>query len=280
MTVHVHQDGLLDLGFVLLQDGRTVIGRRRQRFPLRTTVATYPDDADPKMPWVIVQNPTGGTFPGDRLELCFDLAPMARAHVRNQSATKLYAGDGEPAFQRVAVRAGAGAVGEYLGDVLIPHAGSCFSQVLEISAARSSRVIAADTVAAGRVAHGELFAFESLRLSTVVEVDGALVHRDVLALEPGRRSPSSHGAFGGLTHLSTVIAVCPDADVEALAASVDASLGERAGHLAGASVLPYEAGVLVRSLAGSASEARKVVALAWAALRRELVGHPPPGRLI
>ncbi len=280
MTVHVHQDGLLELRFRAVGRGRTMIAGRRQRFPLRTTAATYPDDGDPGMPWVILQNPTGGIFPGDRLDVRIDLEAGARAHVRNQSATKIYAGDGDAARQNVAVALADGAVGEFLGDVLIPHAGSSLVQSLALDVAPTARMIYAETLAAGRVAHGERFAFTRVRLETRVSVAGVLASWEVLDLDPHRRHPARRGLFGSATHLTTILAVCPDADVEALAAATDADLARSHGVGAAATPLPAGAGILVRALSCSAREARGVVADTWTSLRPRLVGSLPPRRLI
>lgn len=279
MTVHVHQDGLLDLRFANVFDGRTVIAGRRQRFPLRTTVATYPDD-DRQMPWVIVQNPTGGIFPGDRLRLSFELEPGARAHVRNQSATKLYAGEGEAASQDLVLTLADGAFGEYFGDVLIPHAGARYGQTTTIDAARTAFAVVAETLAAGRTGHGERFQFDHIRLSTTVTIGGCDVCRDVLDVEPGRRHPASRGLFGPMTHLSTILVLCPDVDPERVARAVDVAIAAAAGSQAGTTLLPSGAGVLVRALSPRASAARAVVVTAWRVLRAELTGHLPPARLV
>lgn len=279
MSVHVHQDGLLALEFVAVDAARTAIADRLQRFPLRTTAATFPDDRNPGMPWVILQNPTGGVFPGDRLEIRIAANERARAHVRNQSATKVYGGDGDPAEQLVKIVAAPDSFVEYFGDVLIPHAHSVFTQKLRVELSCSSRVVCGETLASGRVAHGERFEFSSIRLGTDIWVDGRLACSDVLEFKPSRRDPGLRGGFGKMNYLSTVIALLPDGDAEALAAAADALLAEELGLAAGATVLPSGAGVVVRAMSMTAEEARRGVRTAWNVLRTNVVGAPLPARL-
>ena len=257
-----------------------MIAGRRQRFPLRTTAATYPDDGDPELPFVIVQNPTGGVFPGDRLRLAVEVATGARAHVRNQSATKVYAGDGETPVQEIVFRVGDGATLEYFGDMLIPHAGSEYCQLLHVDASATARFISVETLVAGRIAHGERFAFARARLATAATVDGDLVCHDVVDLVPERRYPGVAGCFADASYLTTMLVVSPADDAEALAHVLDQAVQAVAGRDAGASTLPSGAGVIVRALSRSAVDARRVIGAAWSSARMELSGRQAPRRFL
>ena len=84
-----HQEGMLSLAFWCDARGRTTLSAHRQRFPLRTTVPLYLDDADPGMAFVYVQNPTGAVFAGDRLTTRVAAGADARVHVTTQSAIRL-----------------------------------------------------------------------------------------------------------------------------------------------------------------------------------------------
>ena len=98
-----HADGLLFLRLRPDGRGRTAIAERHQRFPLRTTMPFHLDAAARDMAFVYVQNPTGGVFAGDRLELRLTVEQDARVHLRTQSATRICQMDGGSASQEIAV---------------------------------------------------------------------------------------------------------------------------------------------------------------------------------
>lgn len=278
MMTHVHQEGQLSLTFSRVGD-HSALSARRQRFPLRTTVATYPDDRLPGMPWLIVQNPTGGAFPDDQLSLDVRVESHAQAHVRNQSATKVYAGEGGASVQKIDFDVGSRGILEYFGDTFIPHAGSRFEQVLNVHLASDAIALFGETLAAGRVARGERFAFTSARFSTRGYVDGTLAFHDRMDLEPDRWFPGSRGAFGDRNYLTSIVAACPGFDTERLAAVADTALASCAIGAAGVSTLPSGVGVIIRILSASAGDVRRNVRVAWDALRIELLGARLPERL-
>lgn len=92
------------------------------------TVPLYLDRADAGMAFVYVQNPTGGVFAGDALDLRVAAGPGARVHVTTQSATKLYRMDGGRAVQELCFSVAERAYLEYVPDALIPQAGAELAQ--------------------------------------------------------------------------------------------------------------------------------------------------------
>src|SRR5205823_503221 len=102
-------DGLLDLRLERGRDGVTRIVRRAQRFPLHLTAPLYLDPLEPGLPFLYVQNPSGGVFAGDRLRIRIEAGPGARAHLTTPSATRLQRMDGDGARQDVELVLGEGA---------------------------------------------------------------------------------------------------------------------------------------------------------------------------
>lgn len=278
MITHVHQDGLLELRFARANSERTYLAGCRQRFPLRVTIPHYLDDDDRGMAFLIIQNPAGAVFAGDHLEVLLEAEADARVHLRTQSATRLCQMDGDCATQTMHVQIAAGAYVEYLPELLIPQAGSRYSQRLSIDAARAGAMVTAEIVAPGRRAHGERFEYAHLRLETAVSVDGRELAVDVLDLSPGRRHPERTGLLGSNDYVATVTAVCPAADVERLARALDDALAAAPGVSAAAGMLPGGLGVVGRILAPTASAARGAVRAAWASARLQLLGLPVPTR--
>jgi urease accessory protein len=269
-------DGLLALRLRPDGRGRTVIAERRQRFPLRTTVAFHLDERDPAMAFVYAQNPTGGVFAGDRLTLDVVAEPRSRVHLTSQSATKLCRSDsGEPGVQEIRIGVGEGAYVEHIPDALIPHAGARYRQRTTVELAEGATYIGSETIGPGRV--GERFGYCELDLRTELRRDGCQLCVDALRLAPqAQRSPARVGVLGGHAWLATLLVVSLERDGEGLAARIDAALATQGVALAAAGPLPGGCGAVVRVLADRAPAARYVLLLAWAEARAALLGLPLP----
>ncbi len=240
----------------------------------------YLDAGAADMAFVYVQNPTGGVFAGDRLIASVVAEPGARVHLTTQSATKLYRTEGASAHQELRFELGEDAYVEYIPDPLIPHAGSQHTQSMDVDLATGAMFVGCETIAPGRRARGERFAYDLLELRTSVRRGGRELCAERLRLEPRRAPPDRPGILGDADYVVSVIAVAPEADVEALARTIDEAL---AGH-AGAGVrgaageLPNRAGALARILARDAVTAHDALRSAWSAARMALVGLPLPER--
>lgn len=279
MTTHVHSAGLLDLRFARTAAGRTYLASCHQRFPLRVTLPHYLDEGDRGMAFLIVQNPAGAVFAGDRLELRLAAEREARVHLRTQSATRICQMEGGSATQQISFELAAGAYLEYLPELTIPQAGSRFAQTTTVELATGSAFVGAELVAPGRRAYGERFGYDALRLETALVVDHRELAVDVLDLSPRRRAPDLPGMLGANDYVASVIVGCPGADVERLADELDARLARVPGVAAGAGLLPSGAGVVARVLAPTASAARAAVRTVWEGARKTLVGLALPARV-
>ena len=271
-------DGLLELVAEPSADGRTVLARRRQRFPLRLTTPLYLDPARPDMAFLYVQNPTGGLFEGDDHTISLSARPGAQVQLTTQSASKVYRAVDGCARQRVELTVSAGAFVEYVPDPLIPHAGARLEQKLVAEVDAGGALIATEAVAPGRVAFGEAFEYTSLSLVTRISRGGEERAVDSLTFEPGKLDPRRPGILGRYSYLASLFAVGPPSETDALADSITQELLGAEDCLVATALLPSGAGVLVRVLGRSAIPARHGLQLAWTAARRFLIGAEPPPR--
>jgi urease accessory protein len=269
---------VLELAFRQDARGRTVLRSRHQRFPLRTTVPFHLDAAAPDMAFVYIQNPTGGVFAGDRLRTSVVADEGARMHLTRQSATKLYRMDDGEARQELCFELGAGAYVEHIPDPLIPQAGTRYRQWTNVELAPGAVLVTAETLAPGRRAHGERFAYDLLELRTQACRDGRELCAETLRLEPARAQPDRAGALGGWEYLVTLLVLAPDHDAGSLASSLDAALAADPHALGAAGELPRGAGAFARVLAASAPAAERSLRRGWAAARRALLDAPLPQR--
>ncbi len=266
--------GLIDLRLERGRSGATQIVLRAQRFPLHMTAPLYLDPREPGMAFVYVQNPSGGVFDGDRLDVRLEAGPEARVHMTTPSATRLLRMGRDGARQDVRLILERDAYVELLPELVIPQAGSSFEQRIEAELAPGAALIAAETVAPGRLARGERFAFDRLLLSTRVVADGSELCADTILLEPQCYSPARRGMLGAFPYFATLLAVAPGRPelVERVANTV---LGVP-GAVAAAGGLPNDCGVVVRVLATSSTAAARTLHIAWSAAREALLGSPAP----
>ncbi len=124
----------------------------------------------------------------------------ARVHLTTQSATKLYRMDGGEARQDLRFELSPGAYVENMPDALIPQAGTRYRQRTVVELAAGATFVSAETIAPGRRAHGERFAYDLLELTTEVRRDGReLLRRDACAWSPGASGPTSRACSAART---------------------------------------------------------------------------------
>jgi urease accessory protein len=158
---------------------------------------------------VHLHNVSGGVLAGDRLALDVEVEAGAASQITTTGATRLYrhrdgAADSE---HHARFSVGDGAVLEYLPDSVIPYAGSRHVQRTEIRLGRGSTLLWWEVLAPGRLAAGERFAFERLRIQTDIYAGPRLVLREDFLLEPARRDLSATARMHQYTHLASLCAV-------------------------------------------------------------------------
>jgi len=264
--------GQLKLRVVADGTGRTRTAVLQQRYPQRMTASLHCDELFPDAAVVCVQSPSGGTFSDDDLETTVSAGPGTHLRLTTQAASQVFAGPGSGASHRLSFRIEAGGILEYLPKTLIPHAGSRYSQLIEIDLDATGCYLGWDALAAGRLGHGERFAYGSYDSSLRLSVDGRTVARDRQRLEP----PSAARLLGA-DYLATFLAVAPTADCAALVSRIRQALNDLPATIrTGAGELPDSAGILVRMTTDSAPDLRRAQALVLDEVRDQLLIRTRP----
>ena len=158
---------------------------------------------------VHLHNVSGGALAGDRLSLDVEVKAGAAAQITTTGATRLYrhragAADSE---QHVRFSVGDAALLEYLPDAVIPFGGSRHVQRTEILLGLGAALFWWEVLAPGRLAAGERFAFERLRVHTQVYAGPRPVLRENFLLEPRQRELSTTPRMFEYSHVASLYVV-------------------------------------------------------------------------
>ncbi len=190
-------DGYLRLVFGRAPwEERTRLLVQEQRAPLQV-VRAFPAAGGAAL--VHLHNLSGGVLGGDRYAVEVSAGPQTRVLLTSTGATRLYRCRPGTAAARQSwrVQVARGALLEYLPDPLIPFAGARYCQETQIVLAEGAGLFWWETLAPGRLARGECFAYDLVQLSlSIVAPDGPIAI-ERFRLEPGRRSPLSAGRLAG-----------------------------------------------------------------------------------
>lgn len=270
--------GVLELSLAR-SGGTTRVVRQKQRAPLHVYRPIYLDENVPGMAFVFVQQFGDGYVDGDRCRIEIDCGPGSAVHVTTQAATNIYRSRRNFASQVVNLRVARGAVLEYLPDAVVPFRGSRFLQRMCVTVDVDSTVIVGEVLLPGRVARGEIHAYDLYRADTEARrPDGTLLFADVLRLRPAEGNGSrSIGLLGRNDVVATLYVVTQRASAADLVELLRHALAGR-GVLAGVSELPNGCGVAARILGATSKTVRTALAEAWNAARLVLLGAPTPDR--
>ena len=173
--------GHLDLRCELRADGVSFISRQSFRAPIHLSKS----HVDQGCLVQSIVNPTAGFFDGDQLEIDIEVAAGARLVLSTPSASRVYrtrSGAAAASFQKFSV--GENASLEWIPEPFIPHAGACYVQRTRIGLHPSASLLFFDWIAPGRVAMGEIFAYQQLRWELDLFLGENLIARECYDLRP------------------------------------------------------------------------------------------------
>ena len=270
-TARVGRDGFLRLRFAR-SGALTILAQSRFSLPLQAlTPLTLADGAS----YLMLLNPTGGVLGGDRLVT--EIVQEAGTHVclTTPSATRIYRTAEKPALLETSIRLDEGATLEYFPDHVIPHVGSALRQSLRIEMARGSRAIIFDSMASGRVAHGERWSFTEMDSRTEVFSCGRPAYINRTRIIPAAKRPDRLGWMEVFDYMS-----CIGLFAEGFTSWKEAcaALNEELKsmpHICGAASLLSRGGCVVRFLARSASDMTQAHKQLWDVARASLLHLSP-----
>jgi urease accessory protein len=279
----VRADSRLELRFSL-DGGCTRMYAPMQDPPWRTIRAFQ----NPQRQAVVhLHNVSGGILSGDSLHLSIEARPNTRVQVTSVGATRIYRHrpDRTVAGLSTSIRIDDGATLEYLPDVTIPFSGSRFGQTTTVWLGRDAGFIGWETIAAGRIASGDEFGFDSFHSEYRVCSDTRPLALERYFLAPSARDPRSVARWGRFRYSATLY-ICHTGVAQPRWVDLESRLNDLAfrqtSHESrwGVSTL-VERGLVIRGLALEAHRITAGLYTFWDLAKRDLWGEPaiPPRKI-
>lgn len=180
-------------------DGRTLLREREVSAPFHLSKPYWTGDV------LLVQcvNATAGVFAGDRMWMEIAVEPGARVLFTSPSASRIHTMPSGEARLEQTYRVAAGGWLEVMPELFIPQAGCRYRQRTRLEVEAGGALFFAETLAPGRVARGEAFAFAEVRWAMDLVYAGRLVARERYALRAddestwALRHPFAEGYYAG-----------------------------------------------------------------------------------
>jgi urease accessory protein len=220
-------------------------------------------------------NPTGGVLGGDHLTT--EIVQEAGTHVclTTPSATRIYRTLEKPAILETVIRVGENATLEYFPDHIIPHENSALRQSVRLEMEPGSRAIVFDSIASGRVAHGERWKLREIDSRTDVLYSDRPVYINRTKILPVLRPPARLGWMEDFDYMGSVGFFADGfSDWKELCRQMNEVLNAIPNCKGAASLLARN-GCMVRFLARSASDMTRANQLLWNTGRKALLNLPP-----
>ncbi len=195
--------GHLDLFCENRADGVPIISRQSFRAPIHLSKSHL--DQGHRVQSIV--NPTAGFFDGDLLEIRVEVAAEAKLVLSTPSASRVYrTRSGAAAVSSQHFKVGENASLEWIPEPFIPHAGARYVQRTRIELHPSASLLLFDWIAPGRVAMGEIFAYQQLRWELDLFLAGNLIARERYDLKPGDDSVEALRAKFSAAHYLSIYA--------------------------------------------------------------------------
>ncbi|MGC3975507.1 MAG: urease accessory protein UreD [Nitrospira sp.] len=267
--------GCLDLCY--RRDGlRTILTVSRCSTPWHFFPPAYLDDSG--CAFTSLVNPSGGFVAGDHLSIDAELEEGAHVVMTTPSANRVYRSLGEESRQSVTLSVAPGAVLEWFPEVTIPFAGSRFIQTMAVTLAQGATAFIWDSLASGRVARGERWAFTSLRNEIdLTTASGARLLERYHVIPEGEQGGC--GLLSAYDYVASFFVVSDAVDPDrwpAVRDTVAGILDSFGGNLLGGVTEPPTPGLAVKLVSRSPEALAAGQELLWEATRRAVLGLARP----
>jgi urease accessory protein len=191
-----------------------------------------------------------GLLNGDRYELDWRVEDDAHVKVTTQSFTKVHPSSGAGCRHNTCIRIASNSVLEYLPQPTMLFRDADFRTSCVADIATGGTLLLSDILCAGRIGHGEVFAFRNYRNRMTVQYDDELIFCNQSRFQPHQQNLRAISAWGASTHYGNFY-IFSSAINAALVETMREILGTPSNVISGVS-LTHKNGIAVSALANSA----------------------------
>jgi urease accessory protein len=240
--------------------GKTVVKEQYSKVPLFTQRALYLEESIPSMAYIYIISPSGGILQGDRYRMDIKLKNNACAHITTQGATRVYRMENNYASQIVNVNVDDGCYFEFVPDQIIPYRNSRFYQTVNLNVHDNATMVYSEIIVPGRVASGESFEYDICYMKVLAKNQKEILRFiDIAILEPKKRNLNTLGILGTFSIVGSMYILTMSKYVAELNEAINSSMQKFFKISGGATILPYNSGVLVRMLGSVAGDLRTAI---------------------
>lgn len=269
------KDGVFEATLVRKVGGETGLLRDYTKVPYHLTGTLDSDPAD-GLTTLCLQEPTGGVAQGDKHSIEVVARDRARAHITTQSATKVHSMRANYAHLDATLHAAGNAHLEYLpGPTIVNENARCL-QTIEIEMANTAVVIVGDVLIPDGLSEHDPFGFDHYHNRLEARCDAELVCVDTVDLRPIEGDPRDPVTVGEYDVIGSLYVLAPDEDSETLSDTLYDRIASIDETRAGVSVLPDDAGVVLRVLGDRSADVTETITAAWDETRRATLGVGAP----
>jgi urease accessory protein len=242
------------------ETGKTVVKEQYSKVPLFTQRALYLEESLPSMAYIYVISPSGGILQGDRYRMDIKLKNSAYAHITTQGATRIYRMENNYATQIVNVEVDDGCYFEFIPDQIIPYRNARFYQTVNLNVHDNATMVYSEIIVPGRVATGESFEYDICYLKALAKNQKDILRFiDIAILEPKKHNLKTLGILGTFSVVGTMYILTTGKYVAELNEAINSIMQKFFKISGGATILPYNCGVLVRMLGSVAADLRTAI---------------------
>ena len=215
-------------------------------------VANITEDKKVNPLHLMLMSSSPGILDGDQYQLKIELEEGTSLQLHTQSYQRLF-NMKQYASQTMQVNMATGSAFCFLPHPAVPHAASVFKSTNKIYLQDNCSLVFGEILTCGRKLNGEVFLFSKYHNITEVFLQGKLVIKENLLIEPANINVNAIGQLEGFTHQASLNYLHPNTDIKLGIEKVNSILTEQQGIVFGISSAPVN-GLILRILGQKAEQ--------------------------
>ena len=265
--------GILEIELKQGSSKKTSITKQFSQVPLQIQRAVYLEKSLPEMAYLYIISPSGGILQGDRYKIDITLKNNAVSHITTQGATRIYSMNSNFALQITNITVDENCYLEYIPDQIIPYQNSRYYQKVNLNVHDNATVIYSEVLTPGRVAMREIFEYDICYLRTYCKnQDGKFRCLENMKIIPKKQEMQTLGVFGKYNIVGTVYVLTKKNQITELENIINENLKKINLISGGTSILPNEAGIIVKILGNNTEKVFEGVYNVLKCSRKKILG--------